>query len=595
MSQTAKFRFHFLGMPHTTTSEEYCHCAYTSKVYKAIKMFSRREHTCIDYSNEGSTADCEHVQIFSETERAAYFGPHDKQKLYHIEWDPTVKYWREYNARLLVALVPRVKPGDFILTLSGACQVGPIGAFFPGSYDGMLQSAAIVEWGIGYYGTQSRYRIFESDFHRSWLAGSKDKKWEDNDETTIHNFFDMDEFPVIPPIPLRVAQVMQAIHNEPYYLFIGRVRNEKGLDIAVEVCKSLNACLVIAGQGEYVTTDKNVIFFGHANVKERAALMANAVAVLNPTKFREPFGGTAVEAQLSGTPAITTDQGAFSETVEDEWRCTSHREFVERAKAAAELSLEERLWIRDRARGKWSLEVIAPKYERYFQRIMDRWGKGWYQESPHGVALTTPLGTILELPPPPGEPHFSSHHMAKGIFEGLEYDPKVPLEGIRTVLDIGANVGAFAVWAKFKWPEVTIECFEPNGEAAAYCERNAPFATVHRQAVTVEKSPTILWIDPTWGGSRTFEPPTDGRRIEVEAIHPNSLPPTDVLKIDAEGVELEILQNYAHLKSVKLCTYEYHRAKHKDDLRALCVWAGLKLVRQTEHTKDVGVDVWLGR
>jgi FkbM family methyltransferase len=588
---TAKFRFHFLGMPHTTTSEEYCHCAYTAKVYKAIKMLSRRGHSCIDYSNEGSTAKCERVQIFTEQERAAYFGPHDKQKLYHIVWDGSLQYWREYNARLVAALIPRVKKGDFILTLSGVCQVGQVGAFFPGSYEGTLQSAAIVEWGIGYYGPQSRYRVFESHGHREWLMGMKDVKWEDNDTAVVHNFFDMDEFPVEPQVPLRVAQ---AINDKPYYLFIGRIMNSKGVDIAVEVCKTLGARLIVAGQGDYVTMDKNIIFFGHANVEERAALMHNAIAVLNPTKFREPFGGTAVEAQLSSTPAITTDHGAFLETVEEEWRCASHREFVDAAKMAAELTIEDRQWIRDRARSKWSLEAIAPRYERYFQRIMDRWGKGWYQEVAHGAPLKTPLDTILELPPPPGEPHFSSHHMAKSIFDGLEYDPQVLIEGVQSVLDIGANVGAFAVWAKYKWPNATIDCYEPNPDVAAYCKRNAPFANVNERAVTTQGSPTILWIDPTWGGSRTFEPPAEGKRIIVKTIHPNKLPKADILKIDAEGVEVEVLGNYPYLKEVKLCTYEYHRADHRDKLRSICREANLRPVNQVNHSPEMGVDIWLG-
>ena len=373
-----RYRFHFLGMPHTTTSPDYCHCAYTSKVYKAIRMFSRRGHTCIDYSNEGSTADCEHVQIFSEAERAAHFGPHDKQKLYHIIWDPTQPYWREYNARAVIELSKRVQKGDFILTLSGNCQAAPVGDHFPGSYSGTQLTAAIVEWGIGYYGWQSRYRVFESHGHHEWVMGAQGQKGEDNDSGIVPNFFDMDEFPASPPIPERIASAIR----EPYYLFIGRIVQDKGFDIAIEVARDIGARLVIAGQGnagELPAMHPHVTHVGHANVEERAALMTHAIAAFAPTRFREPFGGVAVEAQLCGTPAITTDHGAFVETVEARWRCASHREFCEAATAAASLSLEERQAIRRRAESRYSLDAVAPLYERYFGRLYSRFWGGWYE------------------------------------------------------------------------------------------------------------------------------------------------------------------------------------------------------------------------
>jgi glycosyltransferase involved in cell wall biosynthesis len=375
------FRFHFIGMPHTATSPEWCHCAYTAKVYKAIRMFSRRGHTCIDYSNEGSTADCERVQIFSEAERASYFGPHEKQRLYHIVWDPAQPYWVEYNRRVVEALRPRVKKGDFLMTLSGNCQVGPIGDAFPGSYSGIQIGPAMVEWGIGYYGVQSRYRVFESQTHMEWVMGSICHKTEDNDATAIPNFFDLDEF-VVHDIPDDI-KAYQAVG--PYYLFIGRVIQDKGFDIAAAVTADIGARLLIAGQGDPGNLGDHVTFFGHANVQERAALMTGAVATICPTRFREPFGGTAVETQLCGTPAITTDHGAFTQTVIDGftgWRCASHREFVEAALKAQHVRGVWRQEIKADAESKYSLEAIAPKYERYFQRLMDRWNQGWYQKEP---------------------------------------------------------------------------------------------------------------------------------------------------------------------------------------------------------------------
>ena len=44
-------------------------------------------------------------------------------------------------------------------------------------------------------------------------------------------------------------------------------------------------------------------------------LFANAKCTLMPSKYAEPFGFVALESMLSGTPVITTDYGAFPETV----------------------------------------------------------------------------------------------------------------------------------------------------------------------------------------------------------------------------------------------------------------------------------------
>jgi glycosyltransferase involved in cell wall biosynthesis len=43
--------------------------------------------------------------------------------------------------------------------------------------------------------------------------------------------------------------------------------------------------------------------------------MSRAKAVFVPTQYFEPFGGVAVEAQMCGTPVISSDFGVFNETV----------------------------------------------------------------------------------------------------------------------------------------------------------------------------------------------------------------------------------------------------------------------------------------
>ncbi len=275
------------------------------------------------------------------------------------------------------------------MTLAGNCQVGPIGDHFPGSYWGTQQTVAMIEWGIGYYGTQSRYKVYESHGHREWCMGAQGTKVADNDTAVVPNFFDLDEFDLLkqPPPDERLHSFIE----RPYYLFIGRIVPDKGWDIAVEVTRDIGARLVIAGQGDLSQLppmEQHVLHFGAANVAERAHLMSNAIATFVPTHFREPFGGVAVESQLCGTPAITTDYGAFMETVDARWRCASHREFCEAAEEARGLDSAERFMVQSRAQRRYSLEAVAPLYERYFDRLYSRWWGGWYEKRDlEGLAL----------------------------------------------------------------------------------------------------------------------------------------------------------------------------------------------------------------
>jgi glycosyltransferase involved in cell wall biosynthesis len=378
-----KFTFHVLGMPHTAINKEYNCCAYTQKLLKFADMMTARGHSVTTYSNEGANVPCENVTIFSEEERAKFFGPHDPQKLYDLDWNHNQPYWQEFNLRCIRGLWQRVKKGDFILSASGNCAE-PVAIAFPGSYQGICKAAMFVEAFCGYYGTFSRYRIYESNAHREWLMGAAGNKNSDNDTAVVPNYWDMRDF----PITVRPKEIRGVSLEEPYYLFIGRIIEQKGYKVAIEATQAIGARLILAGQGDPGPLPPNVIRFGYANVEERNVLMQHAVACLCPTLFREPFGGTAAESQLCGAPAITTDQGAFTETVLEPWRCNSHREFVDACKLAASLSFDDRLRIRARAVNKWTFDVVAPKFEAYFGRLHNRWANGWYEmRNPDEVAV----------------------------------------------------------------------------------------------------------------------------------------------------------------------------------------------------------------
>ena len=216
--------------------------------------------------------------------------------------------------------------------------------------------------------------------------------------------------------------------------------------------------------------------------------------------------------------------------------------------------------------------------------------------------MKVPGGADFFVPESPPRTRDTAEQICESVFGGEYESPNLPDEP-NIILDIGANIGCFAVWAHDRWPGASLLCYEPNAEASRICEINAPFARVLSAAVTTAKEPELtVYYD--WSMSHTrpvdaadvdywrTQTPSSGT-VKVPAIHPRDLPPCDILKLDAEGVEPEILENYQHLSTVKYCVYEYHSEKHRVLCEATCVRAGLRRVSQKAYKENLGVEIWI--
>jgi glycosyltransferase involved in cell wall biosynthesis len=167
--------------------------------------------------------------------------------------------------------------------------------------------------------------------------------------------------------------------KDPYYLYMGRMIDRKGVDIASQVCKELGVDLIMAGPGSEIPSYGNYV--GPVGPEERARLMGGATAMFAPTKYIEPFGNVVIEAQACGTPTITTDWGAFTETNINGltgYRCRTFDEFCKAAEDAKSLDPKA---IHERAISLYSVDVIKYEYDKYFRRLLTLWDKGWYQRT----------------------------------------------------------------------------------------------------------------------------------------------------------------------------------------------------------------------
>lgn len=349
-------RFHVVGLPHTNTTEDFTACAYTEKIRKFCIMMKNLGHTVYLYAGEHNEAPCdEHIQCISEQERLEVVGDNHYSA---ASFDWTLPHWVKFNKNVIEGISKRLEHKDFICLISGYASK-PIADAFPQELS--------VEFGIGYGGWFANYKVFESYAWMHSCYGSKVTNPHDLDgkffDTVIPSYIDVKDFP------------LQETPSD-YYLYIGRLIERKGYQIAVDVCKMLGKRLVVAGQG---TPPEYGEYVGVVGTEERAKLMGGAIATFTPTTYVEPFGTVAIEAMACGSPIISTDWGAFTETVIDGvtgFRCHTLQEFVDATEYVKTL---DRANISNYAKKRYGLDTVAIMYEKYFTRLLSLWGAGWYE------------------------------------------------------------------------------------------------------------------------------------------------------------------------------------------------------------------------
>lgn len=372
-----KLRLHVIGIPHTKTNLDYVACAYTQKAYKFCKMMTERGHIVFHYGVEGSNPICtENISVVSKEIYDEVYGNYDfRSKFFKCDFND--KCYQTFYTNAIKEIKARKDEYDIILPFWGE-GVKPI-------CDALQNEFIIIEPGIGYgEGAWSAYRVYESYSIFSAYCGTQSISYcnlTPNYHVIIPNYFDKNDFTFN-------GNARDRLIKEPYFLFIGRVYDGKGVHIAIQVCQALGVKLKIAGQlGEQYENynwPDNVEFIGYADRDTRNKLMQNAIASFLPSQYLEPFGGVQIENLLCGTPTITSDWGAFAENnIEGVtgYRCRTFDDYLN----AALNCLEGRIKYEDCYKQglNFTLEAIAPKYEKYFNDVLNLYtGKGWYEVSP---------------------------------------------------------------------------------------------------------------------------------------------------------------------------------------------------------------------
>jgi len=158
------------------------------------------------------------------------------------------------------------------------------------------------------------------------------------------------------------------------------------------------------------------------------------------------------------------------------------------------------------------------------------------------------------------------------IFLDRVYDVAgADISSCRSVLDVGANVGAFALYMASQAPSATIHCLEPETSNFEILQRNLTRAgvraTVHKLAMSASSGIGYLNLE---GSSVEYSLGTSRNQSEKvvcvgwdDAIRLAGVECFDFVKMDIEGVERDILASCtdAQLRQMRSLALEWHHSR----------------------------------
>jgi glycosyltransferase involved in cell wall biosynthesis len=186
-------------------------------------------------------------------------------------------------------------------------------------------------------------------------------------------------------LPLDLYQFNRKGGN--YLVFVGRVSPEKRVDRAIEIAKDAGIQIRIAAKVDKADKDyfeskispmldhPLVDFIGEVGEKEKEELLGNALGLVYPIDWPEPFGLAMIEAMACGTPVIAYNSGSVPEIIDEGitgFIVNSHEEAVEAVKKLAGIDRKRCRLLFEK---KFSVERMADDYLLIYESMINDFGR----------------------------------------------------------------------------------------------------------------------------------------------------------------------------------------------------------------------------
>ncbi len=262
---------------------------------------------------------------------------------------------------------------------------------------------------------QVRRRAHEFDvlhFHIHILQFPIIDQFADKTVTTLHGRLDLQElipfystFPNVPvssisyhqrnPLPRNVNWAGNSYHGLPkellsfspepkggYLAFLGRISPEKRPDRAIEIAARTGFPLKIAAKVDkhdqdywnekiepMVRAHPNVEYLGEIGEHQKARFLGDALGLLFPIDWPEPFGLVMIESMACGTPVIAFRSGSVPEVVDNGVSGFVVNSVEEAAAAVGRLSAIDRTGVRKAFENRFTVERMAKDYLKIYAAL----------------------------------------------------------------------------------------------------------------------------------------------------------------------------------------------------------------------------------
>lgn len=326
------------------------------------------------------------------------------------------------------------------------------------------------------------------------------------------------------------------------------------------------------------------IVYAHRGYTEYMDIVRKCDMYINPF----PFGNTngiidTVTAGLVGVcktgPEVNEhiDQGLFERFGMPNWLVATTTEDYIKATVKLAENHELRNELRRKHAGPDKVQrIFQGRPEIMGQMLMERLKKASTNKAKKPKKEIKKRSNIPEWLSKEVEDYFATTITAK---------PKI-------ILDIGANIGAFAQRAHQEWPDAKIISYEPMPFNVEALRNNvdSEWCQVEPFGVREIAGDEDIYVGDMFvtGGFKKGERQTENK-ILVTCVAASTLPSADLVKVDTEGCEVEILRNL-DLSKTQVVMVEHHSLQDAKAIKELL--SDRFAVIHGEIEREVGTEIY---